>query len=236
MLTVSTRLQSSSAAPPTPEALLDALLRSPRLELYARQTQGVLAAEQAAREQFYESVQEGDKAEFVNGEVIVHSPVKLEHNSVGNKLLKLIDTYVEKHDLGVVGYEQLMVSLTRNDYEPDLCFFGKAKAAAFTHDQMRFPAPDFVVEIVSESTVGTDRGVKFDDYAAHGVREYWIVDPVQEVIEHYVLSGDAYTLELKVHDGTLRSVANPGFEMPVRAAFDGAENARALRAMVVGGE
>ena len=64
-----------------------------------------------------------------------------------------------------------MVSLTRNDYEPDICFFGVAKAAQLTPDQMRFPVPDLVVEVLSETTQAVDRGVKFDDCAAHGVAE-----------------------------------------------------------------
>jgi Uma2 family endonuclease len=39
-----------------------------------------------------------------------------------------------------------MVSLTRNDYEPDVCFFGNDKAKNFTPKQAQFPAPDFIVK------------------------------------------------------------------------------------------
>lgn len=42
--------------------------------------------------------------------------------------------------------EKATIGLTRNDYEPDICFFTAEKAAQFTEDQMIFPTPDFVVE------------------------------------------------------------------------------------------
>mgnify|MGYP003380570340 CR=1 FL=1 len=51
-------------------------------------------------------------------------------------------------DRGYVGYEKIMVSLTRNDYEPDICYFSQATAAAFNPDQMRFPAPDLVLSLI----------------------------------------------------------------------------------------
>ena len=94
---------------------------------------------------------------------------------------------------------------------------------------MKFPAPDLIAEILSESTEAVDRGIKFDDYAAHGVREYWIVDPDAELIEQYVLDGDVYTLRLKMNSGTLDSRIVPGFETPVRAVFDEQENLTALK-------
>lgn len=217
------------------ETLLERILESPRLPFYARQIQIVLDDEQDARHRFYEAITEGDKAEFINGEPIFHSPVRLEHNRTGKLLLKLLDTYVALHDLGYVGYEKIMISLSRNDYEPDLCYFRKETAAHFKPRQMHFPAPDFIVEILSESTATHDRGVKLEDYAAHGVGEYWIIDPTAEVVEQYLLHGNAYQLAVKVVDGPLNSTAVPGFNIPVRAIFDEAINVRALQTILQAG-
>ena len=44
-------------------------------------------------------------------------------------------------------------------------------------------APDLVVEILSPSTAHRDRGIKLDLYARCGVRQYWIVDPVEDVAD-----------------------------------------------------
>ncbi|MCB0207443.1 MAG: Uma2 family endonuclease [Anaerolineae bacterium] len=210
------------------------LLDSPRLAFIARRIDAVLADEAQQRREFYAAITEGDKAEFINGEVIFHSPVKLRHNAVAKRLLILLDTFVMVHDLGYVGFEKIMVSLTRNDYEPDICYFNQDKAARFTPDQMRFPAPDLIVEVISASTEKIDRGVKFDDYAAHGVPEYWIIDPEAEVLEQYRLpeNGDVYDLVIKAGTGLVSSFAVPGFEIPVRAIFDPAINQETLQTLI----
>lgn len=214
------------------EELLERILESPRLPFYARQIQSVLESEQDARRRFYETVTDSDKAEYINGEAIYHSPVLLQHNRAGKLLLKLLDTYVALNDLGYVGYEKILISLSRNDYEPDLCYFRKETADTFKARQMRFPAPDFVVEILSDSTAANDRGVKLLDYAAHAIGEYWIIDPTAESIEQYLLHGNVYELAVKMIDGPLRSAAVPGFVIPIRAIFDETENVRALQTIL----
>lgn len=209
-------------------SLVKQLLQLPRLPTVAQQIETLLAAEATRRQRFIATVQESEKAEFINGEKIVHSPVKLRHSLAVKRLLVLLDAYVSTHGLGLVGFEKVMVSLTRNDYEPDICFFDAATAAGFQPDQMRFPAPALMVEVLSPSTEANDRGVKFDDYAAHGVTEYWIIDPDEEVVEQYRLAGEGYKLAIKAQTGELRSIAVPGFVIPVRAIFDAALNRQTL--------
>lgn len=119
-------------------------------------------------------------------------------------------------------------------YEPGICFFHQERAQLFVPDQMKFPAPDFVVETLSNATEPYDRGVKFDDYAAHNVTEYWIIDPPPETVEQYLLDAASqnYSLNVRVKTGTLQSVAVTGFEIPVRAIFDDQEHWQALQAIV----
>ena len=93
---------------------------------------------------------------------------------------------------------------------------------------MKFPAPDFIVEVLSGSTAKHDRETKFQDYAAHGVAEYWIVDPDKETIEQFVLQTGEYELLLKTKDGAISSFVLPEFSIPVRAVFDKKTNLEAL--------
>jgi Uma2 family endonuclease len=172
------------------------------------------------------------KAEFINGEKIVHSPAWAVHNDCRSHLFVLIDNFVRTRRCGKAGDEKWMVSLTRNDYEPDICYWGLAKAAAFKPNQMRFPAPDLIVEVLAPSTEAIDRGVKFEDYAAHGVSEYWIVDPDKRIIEQYALADEAYELLMKSPSGTIRSRAIEGFEIQVISVFDEAENLSVLRKLL----
>jgi len=46
-------------------------------------------------------------------------------------------------------------------------------------------APDLVVEITSESTKKRDYGLKLIKYRTAGVREYWIVNPIMNVVMVY---------------------------------------------------
>lgn len=210
----------------------ESILEMPNAFLLVDAVQSRLADEQKQRRHFYKIVEENKKMEFINGEIVFHSPVKLQHNSATKLLCKLLDTFVIKHKLGFVGIEKIMISLTRNDYEPDLCFFGSGKSKNFTSKQMQFPAPDFVVEVLSDSTAKHDRETKFQDYAAHGIGEYWIVDAENQFIEQYFLRDERYELLLKARDGTIESVVLPDFKIPVRAVFDEAENLEALTKLI----
>ena len=211
---------------------LDTILEMPNAFLLVDKVKSRLDDEQKRRRYFYEIIEENKKMEFINGEIIFHSPVKLQHNSATKLLCGLLNAFVIKHKLGFVGIEKIMVSLTRNDYEPDICFFGNAKAKNFKAKQAQFPVPDFVVEVLSDSTAKNDRETKFQDYAAHGVGEYWIIDAEKQTVEQYFLQNEQYELVLKAKDGTIESIALPKFKIPIRAIFDEDENLKTLTRLI----
>jgi Uma2 family endonuclease len=208
------------------------VIEMPNAVLFVKQVNKFLADEQKKRRQFYKMVDENKKMEFVNGEVLFHSPVKLQHNAATKLLCILLQTFVAKHQLGFVGVEKIMISLTRNDYEPDVCFFGTDKSKYFTKSQMQFPAPDFVVEVLSDSTAKHDRTTKFQDYAAHKIEEYWIIDAEKETIEQYVLLGENYELVLKSNDGNIESQVIKGFTIPIQSVFNEQTNLETLAKML----
>jgi Uma2 family endonuclease len=86
--------------------------------------------------------------------------------------------------------------------------------------------------VLSRSTESRDRGVKFEDYAAHGVREYWIIDPDNQIIEQYIERQGRYELAGKFNQGNIRGVVIEGLDMPVNAAFDQQANLAALRTLL----
>ncbi|MFN3489233.1 MAG: Uma2 family endonuclease [Emticicia sp.] len=176
--------------------------------------------EKKKRKEFYELVHENVSAEFINGEIIFNSPVKNKHWVACTNLSAYLTVYVNKQKLGRVGVEKVLIRCTRNDYEPDIVFFKNEKAQYFTADQMIFPAPDLAVEILSASTRTNDYGIKFIDYASHGVSEYWIIDTDQQSVEQYLLKNGEYTLHQKLSEnGKLKSLAIVGFELDVEAIF-----------------
>lgn len=201
--------------------IVDQILDLPNAASIVEEVRFALDEEKKQRLDFYNWITPKDKAEFINGEIIIHSPVKLQHASAGGRLFRLLSDFVEENDLGYVGYEKLMISLTRNDYEPDVVYFSKEKTKGFKEDMSRFPAPDLAIEVISKGTETRDRGVKFQDYGDHGISEYWIVDPKSQTIEQYLLERSKYKLNAIVEpDGAIQSYVIPGLSFSIHAVFD----------------
>ncbi len=209
--------------------LISEILNEPDAYFLLQEANAILNREKERRMKFYNDITEQQKVEFINGEIIVHSPVKKRHNHASGLLYRILSIYAGKYNLGFVGIEKIMITLTRNDYEPDICFFRSDKANGFTEDQTLFPAPDLVVEIISDSTEARDRGVKFRDYQAHKIEEYWIIDPDNQTLEQYHLKGDAYNLILKSAQGFVQSFVIHDFRIPISAIFDETENLKAIQ-------
>lgn len=199
--------------------VLDELLLAPNLRELLDEAEQKWQDEQRRRHEFWADADEGVKAEFILGEIIYHLPVYGRHWMASTNISTELLPYVKKNKLGKVGYEKVMIRLTRNDYEPDICFWNAETAAQFGLKQSAFPAPDFIVEILSDSTKDRDYGIKKTDYALHGVKEYWIVDVEHETIEQYLLEGNAFNLAQKIKDGILTSEAVPGFQIGVKSVF-----------------
>jgi Uma2 family endonuclease len=210
------------------EAIVEQMLRYPQVHLYLQQVQDALREEQDRRKAFHDSLSDDTNAEFINGEIIENVSTDLGHNEATGFLYQLLSVFVRRNKLGKAGIEKLMVSLTRNDYEPDVCFWKADRSALFNSSQLLFPAPDFVAEVLSGSTQKRDRGIKFQDYAAHGVGEYWIVDAERRTVEQYALVNGQYELVEKKNSGIIASTVVAGFTLPVEAIFDEQRNLEAL--------
>lgn len=89
-----------------------------------------------------------------------------------------------------------------------------------------------MVEVLSDSTESNDRGIKMTDYEAHGVAEYWLIDPAEQTVEQYFLQNGRYKLHLKTAQGTIESRVVVGFVIEVRAIFDEQANLEALRRLL----
>ena len=74
----------------------------------------------------------------------------------------------------------------RNYVEPDIsviCDSSKVDNRGYQG------APDFIIEIVSPSSQRMDYLTKLFKYRTAGVREYWIVNPLQRTVQVYSFEG-----------------------------------------------
>ncbi len=81
-------------------------------------------------------------------------------------------------------------------------------------------APDLVVEILSEHTETIDRQKKLALYEKHSVKEYWIADPAEKVIEQFLLKKEKLQLHTKArNDEKLSAILMNDFSFPVNQIF-----------------
>ena len=217
-------------------SLADQILKRTDAVQQVAYLQAQLAEEAERRKRFRKWVREDMKAEFILGEIVLHSPVMKRHWAANTLLSQLLSVYVVEKELGLIGIEKVMIALTRNDFEPDLVFFDNEQMASFEEDQLLFPAPRFVAEILSKSTAKNHRTVKKEDYALHGVEEYWIVDPKKETVEQYLLTPDQVYAEAEIRtlDERIQSSAIAGLDIPVAAIFNKEVNREVARSLLVG--
>lgn len=129
--------------------------------------------------------------ELINGEVIIGMPPILKHQLIVKKILALL-TAIEAKIGGVAFPAPTEVRLDdQNIFEPDVFYVQADNLEITRQDEKRIiGAPNLIVEVLSPSTAKFDRHEKYQAYEKHGVNEYWIIDPVHDVIEVWNI-GDA---------------------------------------------
>lgn len=108
-----------------------------------------------------------------------------------------------------------------NVVQPDVVFFERDRASTIDmHHSIRI-APDLAIEVLSPATAAIDRGKKLRLLARFGVSEYWLVDPVVNTLEQFVLAGDMYRVLPVTHvRDVVSSMTLPGLTFPVTQLFE----------------
>jgi Uma2 family endonuclease len=124
----------------------------------------------------------------------------------------MLKTFVEMTDAGLVREAPFQVRLGKGiSYKPDIVFVANVNFDRVCDTHIEGSA-DMIVEVVSEESTALDRGEKFVAYEASGVREYWLVDPLRELVDLYILGPDGRFDEVRSDTvGRLRSRVLKGF-------------------------
>lgn len=130
-----------------------------------------------------------DLIQLINGEVIIGMPPIPKHQAIVREFLVMLTLLARK--IGGEAYDSpIEVYLDENNvYQPDVLYL--ASDSNCTVDEKRLTgAPNLVVEVLSPGTAKFDRHEKYQAYEKHGVNEYWIVDPLYEVVEVWNIGAD----------------------------------------------
>ena len=162
----------------------------------------------------YEDLQQlpddGNRYEIIDGELVVSPSPSMAHQGAVAELFVLLYRALRETGLARVFTAPLDVILSPTRVvEPDILVVRTERASIMKERGIEGPV-DLAVEVLSPSSVRTDRERKRTLYAAVGVPEYWIVDPIMKTIDVHALV-----------DGELRLVRSfgPG-ERLASATFD----------------
>jgi Uma2 family endonuclease len=154
--------------------------------------------------------------EWVNGAVVPIAPVSDAHCDQQVFLLAILGILVDAHDLGKLRMEPFQMKTGPNlpGRAPDILFVAKKNVSRLKKNHLEGPA-DLVVEIISPGSKSIDRGDKYYEYEAGGVKEYWLIDPLRKQAEFYLLGRDRRYQLAPTKDGVFHSVVLKGLWLEV---------------------
>lgn len=173
-------------------------------------------------EDYLELPDDGNRYEIIDGELFVNpAPVPL-HQFVVANIMFAFSVYLREQRRGVVLTSPLDIVLGKDTVvQPDLNVFigGRREIIGAKNVQ---GAPDLVVEVLSPGTRRLDEVGKHRAYESSGVTEYWIVDPVLELVKIHrrAASGFERVAEIGTEaGGVITSPLLPGFALDIAAVF-----------------
>jgi len=143
--------------------------------------QGALATER----DYLDLAPGGPRYELIEGELRMAPAPNLRHQRVSRNLEFIIHRYLQDHPIGEIFDAPCDVFLSEiNVFQPDILYVANERAQILSERGVE-GAPDLVVEILSPSSAKQDQGPKKRVYAATGVTEYWIIDPLKDDVVVY---------------------------------------------------
>ena len=166
---------------------------------------------------------DGKRHELIDGEHYVTPSPNTRHQQVSGKLHLLIGSWLETHPIGRIFYAPYDVVFSDFDVvEPDLVYLSNERAAEVLTPLHARGVPELVIEILSKSTRKRDETIKRRLYERTGVTEYWVVDPVIDVVRVHRRVHDRFAtpIEFAREAGdVLTTLLLPGLDMPLERIF-----------------
>ena len=142
-----------------------------------------------------------ERIELIDGRIYYMAAPTYVHQEIAFRVARQIDNYIENHGGSCnVGVAPLDVQLDMDDrtmVQPDVII----ECSKDKRTPVRIiGAPDFVLEVLSDSSRSKDVIIKTEKYMSAGCREYWIVDPINETVIVYDFENERYPLNYTFED------------------------------------
>ena len=154
---------------------------------------------------------DGKRYEILDGDLCVTPSPVTRHQLIVGRFHHHLMAYLEAHPVGTVFTAPYDVVLSDTDIvEPDLLLVLHTGRAVITERNVQGP-PDIILEVLSPGTAARDRGLKRKRYERFGVREYWLIDPDDNILEMLAMQDERYVQVCRVaHPAECVSALLPG--------------------------
>ena len=170
--------------------------------------------------------------EIIDGDIFDMTPAPTRvHQKILGELFFLIQSYLKKQkgvcevypaplDVRFVNAQNDVDDLIDTVVQPDIVVVCDPKKL---DDRGCKGAPDLVVEILSPSTAKIDLKIKRQLYEQHGVKEYWLVHPVDQTVMVYTLNESKQYDKADIYgaEDELRTVLFADFLIKLEEVFVG---------------
>jgi Uma2 family endonuclease len=164
----------------------------------------------------------GWKYELVDGQLEIMNPPKIEHFLIVNFLDTTLTAEIKRLTLLWLCFRETGVRTGRNKLRlSDLSVVTLEDAKELQNASAVFQSPPLlIVEVVSPESLKRDYRYKRSEYAALGVSEYWIVDPLESKISVLFLEEGLYEDTIFTANQKIISRTFPELNITVEQVFN----------------
>ncbi|HEY9196881.1 MAG TPA: Uma2 family endonuclease [Mucilaginibacter sp.] len=169
----------------------------------------------------YLMLEEGAPFQLINYDLIMSPSPLAVHQQILFRLSEIaVLFYINKDRKGQWLYSPIDVKFDEgNVLQPDMLYISEERKSDLIKERIE-GAPDLIIEILSPSNAYYDLRQKKDIYEQYGVKEYIIIDPIQQNADLYILKEGVYHLHKKAQNTeVLQSLLLPGFEIEISKLF-----------------
>jgi Uma2 family endonuclease len=161
----------------------------------------------------YRNAPDNVVAEILDGELSLMARPRPRHTKAAARFASALGSFHDPDDGDPGGWVVLIEPELRlgprpDVIDPDLAGWRVERLPEEPETAAVHVAPDWVCEILSDSTEAMDRGPKRRIYRREGVGHLWLCDPRIETLEVYRLEGGRW-LELETFEGDAKVRADP---------------------------
>ena len=166
----------------------------------------------------YMKLNDGNRYELIGGKLIMVPRPRLRHQEIVSGFTAEIRSFLKQNPIGKV-FHEVDVYLGGKVVGPDILFIAKDRMDIANELNIQ-GAPDLVIEVLSPSTGRHDRKEKSKLYFNNGVKEFWIADPDEKLVEVFIAGEKDWRWGgIFDEEDVLMSTLLPGLEIKLKDVF-----------------